>query len=166
VIRKTDDLKSKIDTSQKVQAPANTKITTSGDSSVKRINVGADINTGIAKSDSVSASQAVIENKVPAKSNTKIWKEYTDALVEGLKAEVLTSKKVKKETYFIMVDYEIGTDGLVSILNVTANPENEFLQNHVKDRMLNTPLQLSPVLDSAKQPRKVKRKQNFTITKE
>ncbi len=66
----------------------------------------------------------------------------------------------------MMVDYEIGTDGQVSINNVTATPENSFLQEQVKERMLATPLQLAPALDSAGKPRTVKRRYSFTITKD
>jgi hypothetical protein len=100
------------------------------------------------------------------KSNTKIWKEYTDSLVSVLKTEVLSSKKIKKDTYYLYVDYEIGLDGQVNVTNVVATPENSFLQDHVKERMIHTVPQLSPVLDSNNKPRKVKRKYNFNITKE
>ncbi len=102
----------------------------------------------------------------PVKTNTKIWKEYTDSLVSTLKAEVLNSKKVKKETYFLTVDYEINTDGSVNITNVISTPENAYIQSEVKNRIELTAPQLAPVLDSNKQPRKVKRKHNFSITKE
>ena len=100
------------------------------------------------------------------KSNNKIWKEYIDSLQGSLKAEVLTNKKVKKETYYMMVEYELGTDNQVSILNVMASPENTFLQEQVKERILYNPPQLNPVLDGNNQPKKVKRKYSFTITKE
>ena len=32
---------------------------------------------------------------------------------EPLKTDVLPSKKIKSETYYLYVDYEIGTDGQV-----------------------------------------------------
>src|SRR5207253_1143940 len=102
----------------------------------------------------------------PPKSNTKIWKAYTDSLVTVLKTEVLPNKKVKKETYFLTVDYEMGTDGQLSINSVVSDPENEFLANQLKERMIQSPPQLAPVLDSNNQPRKVKKRQNFSITKE
>jgi len=76
------------------------------------------------------------------------------------------AKKVKKETYFITVDYELAEEGQVGILNVVTAPENEFLANQVKDRLIqNTPV-LAPQTDSAGKARKVKRKQNFSVTKE
>jgi hypothetical protein len=83
-----------------------------------------------------------------------------------MKTDVLASKKVKKETYFLTVNYEIDTDGSVSITNITASPENDYLQEQVKQRLLLSPPQLNPILDSTNKPHKVKRRYNFTITKE
>jgi hypothetical protein len=169
VIRKTDDLKSKIDTGQQKQAePEKVKITAApGDSSVRAVDPVTD-STAIAEiKDTAAAAVAGIKNTpAPVKSNNKIWKEYTDSLVSSLKTEVLSSKKIKKETYYLTVEYEIAADGQVAINNVMISPENDFLQNQVKERMLLAPPQLSPALDRAGQARKVKRKYNFNITKE
>jgi len=93
-------------------------------------------------------------------------KEYTDSLVKALNDEALKSKQIKKGTYFLMADYEIETDGQVTFTNVTSTPENAFLQAQVKQIMDSTPLRLNPVTDSSNQPKKVKRKQQFTVTKE
>lgn len=169
VIRKGDDLSSKIDTSTKKQAePEKAKpAVASVDSSTKKPNsdsvvagIGVNINAA------TTTEAPVKETVTPVKSNTKLWKEYSDSLVSSLKTEVLSSKKIKKETYYLMVDYEIGTDGQVSINGVTSTPENSFLQDQVKERMLAAPLQLAPAADSAGKPRKVKRKYSFTVTKE
>ena len=170
VIRKTDDLKAKMDTVQKkATEPVEVKMAAApGDSVMKMVNPAGDT-IEVAANVNDSAATAVTEVKTPVppvKSNTKIWKEYTDSLTGSLKTEVLSSKKVKKETYYLTVDYEIGADGQVGINNVLISPENEFLQGQVKERMLLSPPQLSPALDSSGQPRKVKRKYNFTITKE
>ena len=89
-----------------------------------------------------------------------------DSLVSTLKTEVLSSKKIKKETYYLYVDYEIGTEGQVTVNSVTASPENSFLQDQVKERLTLTAPQLAPVIDSSGKARKVKRKYNFNITKE
>src|SRR4051812_46765269 len=81
VIRKTDDLKSKIDTSQKKAAePEKTRITAvSGDSLVKTVNPKADSVAAVMDiKDSVATPVAgPKDNNAPAKSNNKIWKEYT-----------------------------------------------------------------------------------------
>ncbi len=158
VIRKGDDLSTKIDTSQKKVAEPE-KLKTAAMSS------NASPNTLSPLADSSTATE-IKNNTASVKNNTQVWKEYMDSLVNILKAEVLTSKKIKKETYYLYVDYEIGIDGKVNIINVTANPENSFLKDQVKERLLYTAPQLTPVLDSANKPRKVKRKYNFNITKE
>ena len=119
----------------------------------------------------VADTVAVVEN-TPAKpaaaprTNTKIWRDYTDSLTKDLKAGVLSSKKIKKGTYFIMVDYELGTDGIVSITNVTSEPGNDMLQAQVKEALESKPLQLAPYIDSSNAPKKVKRRYSFNITKD
>ena len=75
-------------------------------------------------------------------------------------------KKIKSGTYYLYVDYELGTEGQVDVISVVASPENDFLAQQVKERILYSGLQLTPVLDSSNKPRKVKRKYNFNITKE
>ena len=179
VIRKTDDLSTKIDTGQK-KGPEPKITTVSGDSLVKKLNPVTGDSSFVKKvnpqadslaivveaADSLTSAGADIKDNIaPVKSNNKIWKEYTDSLVSSLKTEVLSSKKIKKETYYLMIEYEIGTDGKVNITNVISTPENAFLQGQVTERM-HTPPQLTPALDSANQPRKVKRKYSFNITKE
>jgi hypothetical protein len=168
VIRKGDDLRSKIDTStKKAVEPATPKTAPVTDDAGKKATPLDTLTASVNLADSATTSVDVVKAAaVPAKSNTKLWKEYTDSLVSTLKTELLPNKKIKKETYFVIVDYEIGTDGVVSILNVIATPENAFLQQEVKKRMELTTPQLAPVLDSNKQPRKTKKKYNFSITKE
>lgn len=179
VVRKTDDLKSKIDTGQRKPAePEKTVIAVIPADSAVRIAktdsavAGKDVaTTGAVVKDSAEPPVAQAEAEVkptptPVKSNSKIWKEYTDSLISSLKAEVLTSKKIKKETYYILVEYELETDGQVNITNVTSTPENALLQAQIKERLMVSPPKLSPMMDSNNQARKVKRKQNFTVTKE
>lgn len=165
VIRKTDDLNSKIDTATKKPAEAEKPgVVTSADSS-RKLNAAAVVTSTGNQADSAAAG-TVATTANTARSNTKIWKEYTDSLVSTLKTEVLPNKKIKKDTYYLYVDYEIGIDGQVNVTNVVATPENSFLQDQVKERMLHTVPQLTPVLDSTSKPRKVKRKYNFNITKD
>jgi hypothetical protein len=172
VIRKTDDLKSKIDTTQKKTEPEKKKVTASviQDSLNYKANTNKVIttsNNNAASTDTINVTplSETIKNS-PVKSNTKIWKEYTDSLAITLKNEVLSSKKIKKETYYFTVEYEIGTDGGTSIPNVIVTPENPFLLSHVQQKISDNPPRLSPVLNSAGQPQKVKRKHNFVITKD
>lgn len=168
VIKKGDDLSSKIDTSTKKPAePAAQKSSPVPENQVKNAATPPASSIAVLEvTDSAAPAAIVKEDAAPVKSNAKIWKEYTDSLTSTLKAELLPNKKIKKETYFFIVDYEIGLDGTLSILNVVSTPENAFLQDEVKKRMELTTPQLAPVLDSSSKPRKVKRKYNFSITKE
>ena len=166
VIRKDDDLNSKIDTATKVIEPAAQKTVPVSGEAGRAVALPGDSLT-IDASDSATIVEATTKtSNAPVKSNTKIWKEYTDSLISNLKAEVLTNKKLKKDTYFVTVDYEINTDGSVNIVNVVSTPENAMLQSEVRNRVELLPPQLAPVLDSTQQPRKVKRKHNFSVTKE
>ncbi len=169
VIRRTDDLSTKIDTgTRKPAETAKPKEATVNVGVQKQTNaVGVTDSATVETEDAAEATRPAVEKPAaPVKSNNKIWKEYTDALITDMKAEVLSSKKVKKESYYLTVDYELATDGGVTILNVVCSPENEFLQQQVKDRITTSPPQLAAYIDSSKQPRKVKRKYNFGVTKE
>ncbi|MER3464779.1 MAG: hypothetical protein C4329_10595 [Chitinophagaceae bacterium] len=87
-------------------------------------------------------------------------------MVKAMQADVLSSKKTRKDNYYVTVDYEADVNGQVNVTNVTVLPENAYLQDQVKQRLSLTPPQLTPVVDSTNKTRKVKRKYNFTITKE
>lgn len=177
VIRSTDDLSKKIDTSTRkevqpvatnVPAAANAqqdKNAVVSNTAVTPIIAATAVDTAAMKTDSAAAVAAPV-NTPPAKTNTRLWKEYTDSLVNSLHDGALKSKQIKKNTYYLMVDYEIETDGQVTITNVTSTPENSFLQAQVKQIMDSTPLRLNPVTDSNNQAKKVKRKQQFIITKD
>jgi len=160
VIRKGDDLSSKIDTSRKKTVEVEKiKLTKTGiDSSLMKMPVPADA--------AVMAGPDKPENNVAIKDNNKIWKEFMDSVISELKAEVLSSKKIKKDSYFVMVDYEIGTDGRVNIKNVTSLPENSMLVQQVTDRLTMDTPQLNPVLSGNGQPRKVIKRYNFNLIKE
>ncbi len=152
VIRKDDDLSLKIDTGRKQPVDPekkNLKVTVP-DPSMKELTTQIDIKS--------IPSDAL-------KDNNKIWKAYMDSFISALKEEVLTSKKIKSGTYYVLVDYEIGIDGQVSINNVFPSPENSFLQQKVKERLTLTAPLMNPVLASNGKPRKVIKKYNFNLTK-
>ena len=184
VVRKGDDLSTKIDTgTKKAPEPEKQKAVTVPDASVKQPEatigvvtagvVTAGVVTPGVVTDSVTTTDTatkggavVIETAAPVKSNTKIWKEYSDSLVKTLKAEVLPLKQIKKETYYLTVEYEIGVDGQVNVLSVISDPEHKFLQSEVQTRMELTVPRLAPTLDSTGKARKVKKRFNFSLTKE
>ena len=160
VIKKGDDLSSKIDSSRKkpVESEKNKLNPVTMDPSIK--------NPTTATADTTTLAAGALDNNAAPKDNNKIWKEFTDAVISTLKTEVMNSKKIKKGDYFIMVDYAIELDGKVTINNVYPTPENKFIEEQVKERFsIDTP-QLNPVLASNGKPRKVNKRQNFTLTKE
>ncbi len=148
------------------------------DSSAKGVTTptGSTLATGTGRNDSIAGSTdtaAVGEtanapkgNTAAPKDNNAVWKDYMNTLTAALKTEVLPSKKVKRETYYIMISYAIGTDGEVAINDVLVTPGNEFLQQQIKDRLaLGTP-RLTPVVSSSGTPHKTNKRYNFTLTKE
>lgn len=170
VVRKTDDLKSKIDTSAKkkpMEQPKSIATKTTADSPANKTNSTA-TNTLSQQTDASIQTDGTTtvntQNAAPTKSNNKIWKEYTDGIIANMK-DVISSKKVKKDSYFFMVEYEISAEGVTTINNVTISPDNAFLLEQVKQRMQDAP-QLNPALDSNSKPQKVKRRYNFYITKD
>jgi hypothetical protein len=167
VVRKTDDLNSKIDTSTKKSELQKVKVSEAiGESAGgKTIPQPESVAADAADKDSIAAV-ATTDNNAATRNNTKIWKDYMDSLASTLKTEVLPSKKLKKDTYYLLVEYEIEPTGQVNVTNVTSTPENDFLRDQVKSRLIVSTPQLNPALDSNNKPRKVKRKYSFNVTKE
>jgi hypothetical protein len=168
VIRKSDDLSTKIDTAAKKAPEPESPKPAIAEASPAKKPVGVDTAFGDSTAtEAETASNAPAkETAAPTKNNNKILKEFTDSLASTLKTEVLSSKKIKKDTYYLMLEYEIGADGVVNVLNVVSTPENAFLQEEVKKRLTYATPQLQPATDSSGKARKVKRKYNFTVTKE
>src|SRR5215470_17131780 len=154
VIRSTDDLSTKIDTGSKKEtqsvagatnAPTvnpqqdnkavipNTAQGNNADAAKAAVIPGVAVNaadTATNKADTAAAVAAPV-TAPPPKSNTRLLKEYTDSVVRALQDEALKSKQIKKNTYYLMLDYEIDTAGQVTFTNVTSTPENSFLQAQV-----------------------------------
>jgi hypothetical protein len=115
--------------------------------------------------DSVQAETAAINPPLRYEDNNKVWKKFTDQHIAIINSEVLPSKKIKKGTYSVMIEYEIGTDGVVTTKNVTSTPSNDFLVEQVKERMMANAPQLAPMIRDGV-PRKSSRRQVFNFTKE
>jgi hypothetical protein len=164
VVRKGDDLSTKIDTTTKKKTidTDKTRLTaaTVKDSS---INIAADKMDATATADNTTAP--VNSTTTAPRDNNKIWKEYMDSLSSTLKTEALPNKKIKSGTYYLLVQYAIETDGQVSINNVSCSPENSFLEQTVKERLTLTAPQLNPVLTGYGKAQKSSKKYNFTFTK-
>ena len=158
VVKKTDDLSTKIDTSKK--KPVEVKQVILAPKEPIANNMANAV-------DSVAvASGEKKDNNVVAKDNTKLWKEFMDSVIVTLKTEVLSSKKLKKGDYYILVDYAIEPDGQVTVNNIFPSPENKFLEEQVRERIIMASPRLNPVLGSNGKARKVMKKYNFTLTKE
>ncbi len=157
VLRKGEDLSSKIDSNRKKPVAEEKKM------------AGAVTMDSISKwtSKADTTNRTVIDKtdaNAVKKDNNKLWKEFVDTVVSTLKAEVMSSKKIKKGDYYVMVDYAIGIDGQVTISNVFVSPENKSLETQVKERFnIDTP-KLNPVLGSNGVPRKTVKRSNFTLT--
>lgn len=181
VIRKGDDLTSKIDTTQRKPATDETAKTDmqqlAMDSSSQSSTIQTD-SASLSATDSTnssigSADTAVLEATAPStenipapKSNNVLWKEYVDVVSSTLKTEALSSKKVKRGSYYVLVSYTIDTVGQVTVGDVFLSPENAFLQQQIKERFASDTPRLAPVLSSSGVPRKVNKKYNFTLVKE
>ncbi len=159
VLRKGEDLSSKIDTVAKkpVAAEKPMQAALSLDSMKK----------WTSKPDPAAAAIAEGKTTIPTapKDNNKLWKEFVDSVTSTLNQEVMTSKKINNGNYYVTVDYAIATDGQVSITNILMVPENKFLAEQVKERLsIDTP-KLIPVLSGSGAPRKVTKRYNFTLSK-
>ncbi len=156
VVKKGDDLSTKIDTSRKKPVePEKTK------PAVVAIDPTAKLLTG-GRIDPIVPLDSLDKNAGP-KENNKTWKEFVDNVVSTLNAEVMNSSKVKKGEYFVIVDYAIETDGRVTITNVLPTPENKFLADQIKERLsIDTP-HLNPVIAGNGLPRKAIKRFNFKL---
>jgi hypothetical protein len=167
VIRKGDDLTSKIDTStKKASDSGKTKamlvardslIAAGGDSSIAGLSTStnAGVNTPEASKEMVTAT----------KDNNRIWKDYIDSITLDLKKEVLPSKKIKEGVYSVLIQYEIGIDGQITVNSVSASPESSFLEQQIKERITLSAPQLTPLLASNGKPRVAAKKQMLTLSK-
>lgn len=160
VLRKGEDLSSKIDTARKKEpVPEKTKpVTTAKDTAARTVDAG-----GMAVADTVAATMSTA---AASKDNNKIWKAFADNVVDMLKQEVMVSKKIKKGDYAVVLDYEIGLEGQVTITNVFVTPENKFIAEQVKERFsIDTPKLIPPTSSNGKARKTIKRS-NFTLVKE
>lgn len=117
------------------------------------------------KAVSADSSLAATRTNTP-KDNDKLWKQFIDEYSAVIKSEVLPSSKIKKGTYTLYIDCMIETDGSVTTSNIICVPENSYLVEQVKVRMMTNTPQLNPVLMSNGKPRKTLKKQVLTFVKE
>ena len=156
VIRKTDDLSTKIDTTTKKPVVAEVEI-------VKAPVVVFSDTTMI--DNATKRDSAVAISAAATKDNNVIWKEFIDELTTTLRSEVMSSKKIKEGTYSILLEYEIGVDGHITATNISAAPESSYLEQQIKERITLSAPQMTPLLGANGKPRKALKKQTIILTK-
>lgn len=157
VIKKGDDLSTKIDTGR--QKPVDT-------TKNKMLVSGAGMKNSTVQPAKAATSDALNgDHKSTLKDNSKIWKEFIDSAISTFKEEVLPSKKIKKGDYIITVDYEIDTAGIITIKNVYPSPDSKYLEEQVKERLTISAPIMNPVQASNGKPRKVSKRFNFNLSK-
>lgn len=115
--------------------------------------------------DSITGQTSTEKPALRFEDNNKAWKKFIDQYSEVIKSEVLPSKKIKRGTYSVMIEYEIGADGMVTTKNVTSTPENDYLVEQIKEKMMANAPQLAPLIREGV-ARKSSRRQVINFTKE
>lgn len=157
VVKKDDDLSTKIDSTAKKRA----------DSIKAKMKADAAMDSSITTTDIQNnpGSTTAASTSIEGKDNNTIWKEYMDNVVSILKEEILPSSKIKSGTYYILVVYEIDTDGQVAVTSVASTPDNSYLTEQIERRLKLTAPEMHAELNAYGNPRKAVKRYNFTITK-
>lgn len=121
--------------------------------------------SGRVKSDSSIKQGNPEKPAINYQDNNKIWKKYIDQYTAIINTEVLPSRKIKRGTYSVMIEYEIGTDGVVTTKNVTCTPSNEYLVQQIKEKMIPSAPRLAPLIRDGI-PRKSLKRQVIVFDKE
>jgi hypothetical protein len=127
------------------------------------------------KTEVVTASNNIIDSAAkqtnPGKpelkysDNNRTWKKFSDEYTKIINSELSNSKKVKKGSYTVTLDYEIGTDGVVSMKSLLCDPKSETLIELINERMMPNAPQLAPQIVNGA-PRKSSKRQILIFTKE
>lgn len=177
VIRKDDDLSKMIDTTTRKVSPNDSLPSTTSPMTLEDMSRWANApdtatrkiagNTGNpADSTGQSAPVASGENRAEPKDNETLLSDYFNAVITALQTEVLSSKKIKKGTYYVSVPYTIDTDGMFTANKILLTPENDYLHEQIKNRLLFDIPRFTPALSPSGQPRSVNRNYTFTLDKE
>lgn len=161
LIRKTDDLSKLIDTAARKRVDSLRAVKTESEKDSVSDTKTSPMNPG---EPPVMETTPVDNKPVKPKDNDEILKEFADTVISTLNTEVIPDRKIKSGSYFVLLNYEIGTDGQFAVISVMVNPENSFLQDQIKERFNIFAPKMNPILFNGN-PRKVVRKYNFTLTK-
>lgn len=124
-----------------------------------------DPSTGKTEVDPVIKPNSSEKTELKYSDNNRTWKKFVDEYTKIINTEMLTTKKIKKGGYTVTLEYEIGTDGVVSTKNIICDPKSESLVNLIQERMMPNAPQLAPqVVNGA--PRKSSKRQILVFVKE
>lgn len=97
--------------------------------------------------------------------NNRVWKKFTDEYVKVVTAEMQANKKIKKGDYTVTLEYEIGTDGVVSTKNIISDPKSVGLIDLINEKMMSNAPQLAPQIVNGA-PKKSSKRQILIFSKE
>jgi len=124
-----------------------------------------DPSTGKTDVDPAIKQNSAEKTELKYSDNNRTWKKFVDEYTKIINTEMLTTKKIKKGGYTVTLEYEIGTDGVVSTKNIICDPKSESLVNLIQERMMPNAPQLAPqVVNGA--PRKSSKRQILVFVKE
>lgn len=156
VIRKDDDLSTKIDTSTRkpVEQPKAAIVdAATPDLGSNGLPIVPDTST------------ALKDPAAAPKVNNKSWKEFIDEMITSIRTDVLPNKKIKEGTYAVLLEYTIDVDGQVMATNVQSDPGNSFLEQQIKERITLSAPKMEPLMGTNGKLRKAQKRQTITITK-
>lgn len=130
----------------------------------KALAAGEDTTTITLTAADTASLTAPVADLTPKDNNT-IWKSFIDTLTTTIRSEVIPSPKVRKATYYVLVEYDIKPDGDINIKSVSVDPESSFLQQQIKDRLTLDAPKLNPIVDANGRARTVARKQVLNFEK-
>src|SRR5258705_4909211 len=97
--------------------------------------------------------------------NNRTCKKFTDEYTKIINTEMSNTKKIKKGGYTVTLEYEIGTDGIVTTKNIICDPKSESLVNLIQEKMMANAPQLAPQIVNGA-PRKSSKRQILVFVKE
>jgi len=124
-----------------------------------------DSTTGKVVADSAITQIVPVKTEMKYSDNNKVWKKFVDEYTPVINSEMMTSKKIKKGGYTVTLEYEIGTDGVVTTKNIICDPKSEQLTELIRERMMSNAPKLAPQIVNGV-PRKSNKRQVLIFVKE
>lgn len=111
--------------------------------SIKRVQIDSLKAIG-ADTTQITGPAPVEKKELKYSDNNRTWKKFSDEYTKIINQEMITSKKIKKGGYTVTLEYEIGTDGVVSAKNIICDPKSEALVALIQERMMPNAPRLAP----------------------